>query len=585
MQLLIQPYAGKRRSVALPASCFYECSRGMLLLLLIIGYSLLFASAQAAEKLNHFELVIAQGTLIDGSGAQAFLGDVGIRHGRIVAVGDLGAYTADEVISVPGLVVAPGFIDTHSHAEEGLIQPDLKINTGFVTQGVTTSVFGVDGGHSLAAIQKIRSLFEQQGVATNYLFYLGHNGVRRAVMGMDNRLATAAELEQMKGIVLESMQQGMLGLSSGLMYLPGRYAGREELVELATVTRAFNGLYDSHIRDPAHHLMDSIEECLEIGRLAGVEPHLAHLKAVGKANFGTVPLIVDAVNQLRASGTPVTADVYPYDGAAARKLVTVLIPPSGSGMGGKLRLLADNSAAEKERAALLQELTQYWQKALQQPELKRQIREATEQPPDGVFSWVDAVGYGSFRVVVSDVPGAQGRMVTDLAREQGIEPFDVIVDLILAEGSRSKITLGAIQESEVRMLLKQPWVMISSDGKLTHAEDVSGHPRFRGSFPRVLGRYVREWKVISLEDAVHKMTGLPANYLKLKDRGLLKAGYWADITVFNPATVIDRATWEHPARYSEGIIHVMVNGEWVLRDSRMTGRTPGRFVPYQGTQR
>jgi N-acyl-D-aspartate/D-glutamate deacylase len=538
----------------------------------------------AAESRVQYDLVLRNGTIVDGSGSPAFVEDIGIIDGRIARVGKLGTFTAVEEIDVQGLVVAPGFIDSHSHTDEGLIDPALKTNQGFVTQGVTTSVFGVDGGHSLQAIEDIQRTFERQGVGTNYMFYIGHNGLRQQVMGMADRAPTPDERQRMKDITREAMQQGMLGLSSGLMYLPGRYSQRDELVELAKITSELDGLYDSHIRDPANHLIESITECLETAELAGVEPHLAHLKAVGKRNFGSSVRIVELINGTRARGIPVTADVYPYDGAAARKLIAVLVPPAGSAMALKQGQLEDSSLPGAQRQVLEEELSRYWQSTLTKPELRQQIRLATEQPPSGVFSWVDAVGYGSFRIVVSNNPQYQGRMLVDLAREQGREPFDVIAELILAEGEHAKITLGAIDEAEVRYFLQQPWVMISSDGKLSGLAVDSGHPRFRGTFPRVLGRYVREWGVLGLEDAVRKMTSLPADYLKLKDRGLLAEGYWADITVFDPGEVIDKATWEQPALFSEGIVHVIMNGGFALRDGAMTGETHGRFLPYQDRQ-
>jgi N-acyl-D-aspartate/D-glutamate deacylase len=552
------------------------------LFLCLLGAGFASGTAQADKSVARYDLVLHHGTVVDGTGAPRFVGDVAIAKGRIAGVGDLGPYVAGEEIDVTGLVVAPGFIDVHSHADEGLIDPRLKTDKGFVTQGVTTSVFGVDGEYSLDTIRTFMQTFDHQGVGTNYLFYVGHGGIRKKVMGMDDRAPTTEELQRMQDIVRDAMQQGMIGLSSGLMYLPGRYARTKELIALAQVTSQFEGLYDSHIRDPASHLMDSIRECIEIGERAGAKPHLAHLKAVGKRNFGRVKDIVQLVNLDRARGIPVTADVYPYDGASARKLVAVLVPPPGSGMTAKYERLEDSSIPRAERAALLAGLTDYWQKALRQPEVREKIRKATESPPPGEFSWVQTVGYGSFRVVVSTLPWARGRMIQDLAEARGVNAFDLIAELILAEGSQTKITLGAIDEAEVRTLLKQPWVMISSDGKLTGLAAASGHPRYRGTFPRVLGRYVREWGVLSLEQAIHKMTGLSAQYLGLAHRGRLAKGNWADITVFDPDKIIDRATWDHPERYSEGVVDVLINGIFALREGEMTGRTPGRFLPYHG---
>ena len=536
-------------------------------------------SAAAAE--STFDLLLLNARVVDGTGGADYMADVGIRDGRIAVIGGLSEATASERLDLNGLVLAPGFIDTHNHADQGLVDPELRTNKGFITQGVTTTIFGVDGAYNPDQIKQMREVFDRQGVGTNYMFYVGHNGVRLAVMGMDNRAPTTAEMTSMKAMVNEAMDRGALGLSSGLMYLPGNFASTGELIELGRVAGMYGGLYDSHVRDPANNLLESINECLTIAWKSGLSAHPAHLKAVSAPNFGKSGEIVALISGWQSRGLGVTADLYPYDGAATAKLVEILVPPAGS-PAEKLVARWTKADSSEEKAEIASEAARYYQQALQDPENREAFRQATENPPDGVFSWVVAVGYASFRIVVSDTPEFEGRMLTDIAEEREQTPFGLIADLIVKEGLRTKITLGAIQESDVQGLLKQPWAMVSSDGGITDFENGGGHPRYRGSFPRLIGRYVREWGVLSLEEAVYKVTSLPASYLQLMDRGVIREGAWADLVVFDADRIIDRSTWEAPDQFSEGVIHVLVNGEFALRNRQMTGATHGHFLPFRG---
>jgi len=549
---------------------------------LIFTFLLLQAACSSDKEQVPFDLVFTNGLVIDGSGDPPFIADIAISDGVIKAIGNLSGKKSAERVDITGMAIAPGFIDVHSHAEEALIRPDLKTNKGFVTQGVTTSVFGVDGGYATHDMDAIRETLERQGVGTNFMFFVGHNGIREAVMGLDDRSPSDADMDQMKNMVREAMAGGAVGLSSGLMYLPGNYASTSEMIELATVVGEFNGIYESHVRDPADNLLDSISECLTIAREAGVAAHPAHIKAVGGKNFGAAKSIVQLITEQQRLGLEVTTDLYPYDGAAARNLSDLLLPPLDWPESQKLLQIYDRATSDETREMLQRELDEFWPVALDDPERRRQIKAMTENPPEGVFSWIKAVGYSSFRIVVARTPGLEGRMVLDIAKANGVEPFDLLADLIVKEGKTPKLTLGAIQESDVRELITQPWVMISSDGRESGIDGPSGHPRFRGSFPRVLGRYVREWQVLSLEEAVRKMTSLPASYLRLKNRGLLKQGYNADITVFKPEEIIDRSTWAEPWLYSQGVVHVLVNGEFAMRDEQMTGGTYGRYIRFEG---
>ncbi len=543
--------------------------------------ALMCAIPYIAQAESAYDLLLLNARVVDGTGDAAYMADVGIRDGRIAAIGGLQEAGASERIDLGGLVLAPGFIDTHNHADRGLVDPALKTNRGFITQGVTTTIFGVDGAYSLNQLQQKREIFDRQGIGTNYMFYIGHNGVRLAVMGMEKRPPSAAELTAMKAMVKAAMEQGTLGLSSGLMYLPGKFSATDELIELGRVAGMYGGLYDSHVRDPARNLLESIDECLTIAWKSGLAAHPAHLKAVGAANFGKSAEIVALISSWQSRGLGITADLYPYDGAATAKLVEILVPPADSPVQEMIARWKKPDTSSAEQAEIAREATQYYQQALQNPKTREAIRQATENPPKGVFSWIVAVGYESYRIVVSDRSEYVGRMLTDIAAEQGLTPYDLIADLIIDEGMRTKITLGAIQENDVQALLKQPWVMVSSDGAESGFENGGGHPRYRGSFPRVMGRYVRELGVLSLEEAVYKVTYLPASYLQLRDRGVIREGAWADLVVFNPDKIIDRATWDTPASYSEGVIHVLVNGGFALKNTIMTGETHGRYLPFR----
>ncbi len=529
---------------------------------------------------DDYDLLLLNARIVDGSGDAPYMADVGIRDSHIATIGGLTGADADETVDLGGLVLAPGFIDMHNHADRGLTDPALKTNRGFVTQGVTTTIFGVDGAYSLDDIHELRAVFDSQGIGTNHMFYVGHNGVRLAVMGMDKRAPTGDELTAMKSMVETAMDEGAIGLSSGLMYLPGNFGKTDELIALGRVAGRYGGLYDSHVRDPAHNLLESINECLTIAWHSGLSAHPGHIKAVGAKNFGTSQEIISLIEGWQARGLGVTADLYPYDGAATAKLVEILVPPKGSPLEEIYGRFMEAKSSE-EVAAVVEDALAYLQQALQDPETRESIRQATENPPDGVFSWVIAVGYSSYRIVVSDTPEYEGRMLTDIASEREQSPFDFIADLILTEGLRPKITLGAIQEPDVQALMKQPWAMVSSDGAITGFENGGGHPRHRGSFPRLMGRYVREWGVVTLEEAVYKVTSLPASYLQLRDRGLVREGYWADLVVFDPDRIIDRSTWETPDQFSEGVVHVLVNGEFALKDEAMTGETHGRYLPFR----
>lgn len=528
-----------------------------------------------------YDVLLTGGTVIDGTGAPPMRADVAIRGERIAAIGThLGNHTRQR-IDVSGLIVAPGFIDVHSHADEDLGNPVYRAMPAMIHQGVTTAVVGVDGEYDLATFRHLQEDLTRQSAGVNFAAYIGHNGLRTAHMGTANRSTSATELAAMQADVLSAMKEGALGLSTGLMYLPGLYATTDEVIAVGRPGAAFGGLYDSHDRDPAFHLLDSVTEVLDIARGAGLEAHVAHLKAVGLHNAGKTSDLIAMIKAARARGEVVTADAYPYDGASARLLVEVPIAESDSTLARAIQQLGDPATPREAREGLLEEIVSGWRAVLTDPATRARTRALTEDPPPGEFSWVRTVGWDSFRIVAAPDRRLEGQMLVDIARARSISPFDALATLILQYGGSVKLTLGSIREEEVRELLRQPWVMISSDGKESGIEGGRGHPRYRGSFARVLGHYVRDVHLFTLQEAVHRMTGLPAAYLKLRDRGTIRVGAIADVVVFDPVRIRDRSSWVDPAPYAEGVRYTYVNGMAALVRGEPTGTLAGRFLPFR----
>jgi len=525
----------------------------------LIGLTAVALVAACAPPPGPFDVLITGGTVVDGSGEPSYLADVGILGGEIVFVGDASGAEATDTIDATGLVVAPGFIDVHSHTDAPITnRPELKLNEGVVRMGVTTIVGGPDGYLAPEGMAQIIDGVGTNGTGTNVALYVGHNGIRRAVMGNEQRAPTEAELEQMRALVRQGMEMGAVGLSTGLMYEPGMFSETDEIIELAKEVAPYGGIYDSHVRSPVHDLLGSDREVIDIGSGAGIPAKLGHLKAVGLQNEGAIADVIAMVEEARARGENVVSDQYPYDGAATANLRGIIVvPPALRGPDLDLRA------------------------ALADPASRAQIKEASENGVNGGFAWLKATGYTSMRITSSAAyPELVGKYLSEIADERQQDRFDVVAELYLGSEDPVNITLGAIKEPDVRLLMQQPWNMIASDGGYSNGESPRGglHPRSTGTFPRVLGRYVRDWQVITLEDAVRKMTSLPADFLGLQNRGHIAAGNVADITVFDAATIIDNSTWDEPHLFSTGVIHVLVNGTAVLRDAEMTGEAPGTFL-------
>jgi N-acyl-D-aspartate/D-glutamate deacylase len=507
---------------------------------------------------ERYDVVVRGGTVVDGTGAPGIEADVGILDGKIAAVGDLSNADAAEDIDAGGLVVSPGFIDVHSHTAEAISDPEKRINEGVVRMGVTTVVGGPDGSLAPAQIRKLVAFYEKQGIGTNVAFYVGHNGIRREVMkDSQRREPTPEELEAMKALVREGMELGAVGLSTGLMYEPGIFSETDEVVSLAKEVTPFRGIFDSHVRNPGHDLLGSDREVIEIARQAGIPGRIAHEKAVGLENEGLIAEVIALIEEARAEGLDITTDQYPYDGAATAGLEEIVVVPEDmKGQGFDLTA------------------------ALANPSKRARLLTSSEEGIDGGFAWIKATGYSHMRVTSApQSPDLVGRYLSELAEERNLTGFDLVASLLLESEGPISITLGAIAEEDVQRLLVKPWNMVASDGGYASPGGERGRPRSVGTFPRVLGHYVRERKLLTLEEAVRKMTWLPAASVGLSDRGRLAEGMAADVTVFDAETITDRATWDEPHLIAEGVRDVFVNGVAVLKGGALTGKSPGRFLP------
>ena len=517
-------------------------------------------------------VVIVGGMIVDGSGDAPRAGTVVIERDMIVWVGE-GGREAVDTIDATGLVVVPGFIDVHNHTPPAIADPDRRLNEGFIRQGVTTVFGGPDGGFAPAQIRQLTEAYASGGIGTNVAFYVGHNAIRRDVMGDEQRRSpTDEELDAMRALVREGMELGAFGLSTGLMYEPGMFSETAEVIALAFEAAAYGGVYDSHVRNPVHDFVGSDREVVEIAEVAGLPGKIGHLKAVGLHNEGVIADIVELVEAARERGVVIVSDQYPYDGAATARLTGIIVVPPGLAGLDAFRQMRRQGRTEEGMGAL--------KEALADPQSRALLQEASENGVDGGFAWLKATGYTSMRITSSpDYPELVGAYLSEIVGERGQDPFDAVAELVIGASRPVNLTLGAIKEHDVRRLMIQRWNMIASDGGYADGSDApTGHPRGAGTFPRLLGHYVRDEGVLSLEEAVRKITTLPADFHGIDDRGRLAAGARADIAVFDPATIIDRSDWDHPQRFAHGVIHVFVNGVPVLRDGEMTGEAPGEVV-------
>ncbi len=516
-----------------------------------------------------FDLIIRNGKVIDGTGNAWFYGDVAVQGEKIVEVGRLSTQAAKRVIDASGLVVAPGFIDSHSHSDSNLLNNGRAASK--IYQGVTTEVIGQCGtsaapraageGEDEAAAKDARwtsmddylNLLTEQGVAVNVIPLIGHGNLRRIVMGMANRQATPAELEAMCQLAELAMQQGAFGFSSGLIYPPSAYAGTAELIEIAKTVAAYGGIYATHMRNEGNRLMESVKEALTIGEQAGIPVHISHHKATGEANWGKVRESLALIDAQRAAGQDITLDQYPY--IASSTGLRSIIPQWAH---------ADGPEAMRQR--------------LLDPDTGARIREEMQASQR---RW-DAIVVS--RCFLEENKQFEGKNLEEIGAMTGQAPLEAAISLLLAEDFRTRMVRFSMCEEDVEYVMRHPLVMIGSDsGALTAGPGAQGkpHPRAYGTFPRVLGHYVRERQVLTLEEAIRKMTGLAAARFQLWDRGLLRPGCYADITIFDPETIRDEATFTDPHRYATGIHYVLVNGQLALEQGGQTEVLAGQVLRRQ----
>ncbi|UJH67333.1 N-acyl-D-amino-acid deacylase family protein [Allomuricauda sp. SCSIO 65647] len=537
----------------------------------ILAVFVLLASCQPEVQ---YDIVLKNGIIYDGNGGSPFSADIGINGDTIATIAETGALSGTEVVDVNGLAVAPGFINMLSWAnvsllEDGRSQSDIR-------QGVTLEVMGEGRSMGpLSADMKQEMLnnqgdikfdvpwmtlgeylqyLEDKGVSTNVTSFVGNGTLRRHVIGYENRPATAEELEKMKQLTAQAMEEGAVGISSSLLYAPSMYASTEELIELAKVSGEHNGMYISHIRNEGDQLLESLDELIHIGKEADVRAEVYHLKASAKHNWNKLDVAIEKIDSARNAGLDITADIYTYNASSTGLHVQLPDWAREGGIAAMLERLADPANRKKAIGEL-------------------EFRNAPET--------ILLVGFrtGKLRKYI-------GKYLPEVAQELGKSVEETLVDLIVEDGSRIQVVYFSMSEDNIKKKLAQPWVSICSDAGSYTNEGVfvkqSTHPRAYGSFIRVLGKFARDEGVISLEEGIRRMTSLPAENLKLIDRGRLAEGYFADIVVFDPKKVNDKATFTDPHQYAEGVVHVFVNGGHVLKDGEHTGATPGRFVKGPG---
>jgi dihydroorotase/N-acyl-D-amino-acid deacylase len=540
------------------------------------------APAAAAPGSDSFDVVIANGRIVDGTGAPWFRADVGIIGDRIAAIGPLAGREAKTRVDASNLVVSPGFIDMLGQSEFNVLVDPRAASK--ITQGITTEITGE--GSSIAPLNEaliksaqpqydrfkvtldFRTLdeyfarLERTPPALNVGTFVGAGGLRAYVVGQTQRAATPEEIEQMKNLVAQAMEHGALGLSTSLQYVPGRFASTDEIVELAKVAAQHGGIYISHQRSESNQIIPSLDEVFAVAERANIPAEVWHLKTAYRANWGRMPEVLKHFDAARGRGLDVTANMYPYDRAS-------------NGLDACLPLWVREGGLEQMLARL------------KDPALRDRIKKDMDDANarDWENQWYGSGGGAGVMVSTVLDPSLrkwEGKNLVQIGKEMGKDPRDAAMDLVIADRGETSVIISIMREDDVKAALSHPMMSIGTDSG-ARAEDgplseSKSHPRAWGSFPRVLGKYVREEKIMSLEEAIRRFTSRPAARVGITDRGLLKPGFKADITIFNPDTVIDRSTFEDPTRYSQGIEHVFVNGKAVVSGGKITAERPGEPV-------
>ena len=518
---------------------------------IVMAAALSFIVAPSAQT-PPFDLVIRNGRIVDGTGSPWYRADLAVRGDTIARIAPKIDAPAARVVDAAGQVVSPGFIDPHTHARRGIFQVPTAEN--YVRQGVTTLMEGPDGSSPLP-IKPFLERLTATGVSPNFGLFVGQGTIRDQVIGPVNRKATPEEIEKMRGLVRQGMEQGAFGLSSGLYYVPGTFTPTAEVIELAKVAGSMGGIYISHMRDEAAGILDSVRETIEIGEKGGLPTQMTHHKIVGRKNWGRSVDSLRLVDEARARGVDATIDQYPY--TASSTSIQAGLMPAWALEGGRdeilkrLRTASMRSELQKETARLI-------------------LEERGGGDPNNVqlarCEWDQSLA---------------GKRLGEVTKGRGLEPTvenAAETALWIVEKGGCSGIFHAIDEEDLQRILKHPATMIGSDGEVPIFGEASPHPRSYGTFVRVLGRYVRELKTITLEDAVRKMSAFPAQRIGLADRGVLREGMKADIAIFDPATIRDLATFEKPHQYAEGVSHVIVNGQVAFENGSMTPARPGKIL-------
>ncbi len=503
--------------------------------------ALLLASTAFGQN-SSVDLIIRNGSLLDGSGSPAIRADIGILADRIVFIGSSKGHTAKRTIDATGLTVTPGFIDPHTHTAADLSDHKRAQNVPYLTQGVTTVITGNDGD-SPVDIAATLATWKQQGIGTNAALFIGQGTVRREVMQMSDAAPTPAQLTQMKSLVHKAMSDGAIGLSTGLYYAPGSYAKTEEVIELAKVAAAHGGLYDTHMRDESSYtigLLASVRETIRIGEEAHIPVMISHIKALGADVWGQSTDVIALIDAARKSGLNITASEYPYT-ASGSNVTASLVPRWAEADGNLQKNLIDPAVHDR----LLKEMNE------------NLVRRGG---PDTLLMTAAPVSRGQDKSIL-------GKTLAQIAAERKETPVDAAIQIVQNGGS--SLASFNMKDADIEAFMRQPWVMTCSDGS-------EGHPRKYGTFPRKLRLYVFDKPVISLPFAIRSSTYLPAQTLGLKDRGLLKPGYFADVLVFDPATFRDQATYESPRVLSTGVRYLTVNGQLAIDNGTLTSTLAGR---------
>jgi N-acyl-D-amino-acid deacylase len=557
--------------------------------IIIVMFSLVGCESDSDGK---FDILVKNGKIIDGTGNPWFCGDIGITGDSIVAVGDLSGKSATKIIDTQGLVVSPGFIDIHTHCDEALGKASSNANLNYLIQGTTTVVTGHCGESVSLKVADTKKKWEDQGIGTNDVFLVGYGTIRRAVMSNEPRQATKEEIEKMKDILRQSMKEGAWGISTGLEYIPGRYSTTEEIIEVAKVAGEFGGIYASHQRNEFDRVPEATKETIRIAEEAGVRAEISHLKVCRKNYWGVMKEVVDLIKEARSRGIYITADMYPYHYASGGRIIPIAenagwapfhLPNDMEPFAELREKMRDRSLPDSGRKRLREQYIDELSKALADKSKREKIRKSVLEGEPYKPSSVALAGWDSYLVTVAKKnTHLIGKILSDIAEEQKRDPFDVAADLAINEPDLY-IACGVMSEEDMNYAMKQDWLMFCSDGsafpivKKTDKPTI-GHPRAFGSQVRVLRKYVREEKILTLENSIRKMTSLPASFLQIKDRGLLVKGYKADIVIFDPETVSDNSTHSDAYQYSTGTKYVIVNGKISIENGEYNGVLNGKLL-------